>query len=187
MKSITIGLVATMLIAGPAIAQETASTSVTFKKLEKEEVPTVIMASVEKDFPERTMEEIALIPGKAYTDEWAVTEETKTAAQNFIPDYYTVSLGGKNTHGEAVYNRDGELLHYKEVIKNELLPRAIRTKISEEYPGYAELATQEVVRDGKQHTDYYKVRIRKGKDKETLYFNEDGKLFHHKKEAKRNS
>ena len=96
--------------------------------------------------------------------------------------YYTVSFGGNDVSGRAVYNAEGELLRYKEVIKDEPLPDAIRVAITEQYPGYKALKDKEVVKDGDQRIDYYKVKIRKRINHETLYFREDGELMHSKKD-----
>ena len=183
-KAIPVFLAGSLLTLGSAMAQIESET-VTAQKVKKEEVPTTVVASVEEDFPDKTVEDFALIPAKVYQEDWVVSksEQGVTDESTFDPQYYQVEFSGKGESGKAVYNSAGELIHSKEIIKDESLPEAITKKIADQYPDYQITKDKEVIKDGNKKVDYYQVEIKKGKDKEKLYFSENGEMLKGKKDA----
>lgn len=183
-KIIPVFLTGALFTFSGAMAQISSET-MTAQKVKKEEVPTTIVASVEEDFPEANVEDVVLIPAQAYQNDWVVTksEHGVSDESSFDPQYYEVTFNGKGESGKAVYNAEGDLIHSKETIKDEALPEMITRAIADKYPEYKVMKDKEVIRDGKKNIDYYQVKIKKGKEKETLYFSENGEMLKSKKDA----
>ena len=148
-----------------------------------------IVESIQEDYPDVDVQDWAILPAQAYQEEWVVSKDEKNVDDpaNFEPQYYSVSMKGKDVSGQAVYNAKGELMHSKEIIKDGQLPSAITKKLATDYSGYQVTKDKEVIKDGKHHTEYYKIRVKKGKEKQTLYFGENGELMHGKHDQDKNS
>ena len=71
------------------------------------------------------------------------SEKGVTDESTFEPQYYQVMYTGKGEGGKAIYDANGELIHSKEIIKDEVLPEAILNKIAEKYPEHKIMAVRE--------------------------------------------
>ena len=104
-------------------------------KLKKDEVPTAVVASLEKDFPKQIVAGYFGVPADLVGDTWYWNVERGADDKDF--DVYTIDLSTKDLKFYATYDKDGNLLNKKEEIIDKALPVNIRTAIGEEFPGYA--------------------------------------------------
>jgi hypothetical protein len=96
------------------------------------------------------------------------------------PDNYEVKI--KTTNGNiytALYDKDGELISWKAQLKDGYLPVSIQSKLkNENYNDWRVLSDVAYIREYKNNTEkYYVVKLKKGRQKKTLYFDEIGMLL----------
>ena len=183
MKTIPALVAGTLFTISGAMAQ--VDETITARVVGEDEIPGVVMESVAVDYPDMDYTDWQTLSPEAYEADWVVMDdEGDTEEEVLEPEYYEVDYRGKGIHGYAVYNSEGELLHSKEVIKDEALPEAITQAIAKDYPNHKVMGDKEVIRDGNKNVKYYEVNVEKGKDKEKLYFDKGGKMVS-KKEAER--
>ncbi|MEO5788976.1 MAG: hypothetical protein ACOH2D_07275 [Gelidibacter sp.] len=161
MKNFLIGLFILGLTSS-AFAQD----DIVFKaKLKKEQVPTVVLESVDVDFPGFVVEEFAALPIEYVEEDVYVNDDFDYDDV----DTYQISLTGKGKTLIATYNSEGKLLNTVENLKNVAPPAAISKALAQEYPGW-------VISKDSYHMSHYIH----GKEKERYRFTmtKDGKKKH---------
>ena len=89
---------------------------------------------------------------------------------------YTLTGSSKNATLLATYNKkDGNLINGHYVEKNTRLPRAILVTLVEENKGWTMTKNKTIVHDFDPQRTEYQVKMKNGKNKQTLYFNHAGK------------
>ena len=99
---------------------------------------------------------------------------------DYSPDEYYVKV--KTTSGNvynAVYNRDGHLVLWKAELKDGHLPEFIQSKLEKNnYSDWRVLSDVGYIKEYKNNAEkYYVVKIKKGSQKKTLYFDDSGALL----------
>ncbi len=148
-------------------------------KAREAEIPVVVVESYKNDFKGTTNEEWMIVPAALIGEEYVVTGFDNLNGAK--PTLYTVTIKGKNVKGEAVYDKEGKLLHFKEVIKDTALPANVRNAVVTKYPGYTFIKDLETIKEGKSNFIHYKVVIEKGKEKMALAVDASGKILREKK------
>jgi hypothetical protein len=145
-------------------------------KLKKEEVPTVVIKQLEKDFPNEVATKYFGIPADLVGE--TIFWNTERAADNKDFDFYTISLSGKGALFTATYDKDGKLLNKIEELKNITLPREIDRAIGTEFPGYAVQNDKMLLTAYKDNHEvvHYKVRLNKGKENFWVVYDADANL-----------
>lgn len=145
-------------------------------KIKKEEVPVVIIESIETDFPGFVLDEFKAIPLEFVEEDVIVNKNIAS-----LDDYETfeITLSGKGKLLEATYDRSGKLLSTKEHMKNVAPPVAVRQAISKAYPGWT-LAkdTYYMTHHGKgKARERYRLELIKGNEKMHVYTDANGKIL----------
>ncbi|MCB0634280.1 MAG: hypothetical protein R2824_12485 [Saprospiraceae bacterium] len=140
-------------------------------KLEKEDVPTVVISSMESDYPGMEITSYQAVPLEFIGEDWIVHPNM----DNFTDKNYStyvVSFSGSKLKGEATYDSDGNLISAQEELKDVPLPHTMQTAIAADYPGWA-MSKDHVVmtlkRDGQKKV-YYKVELTKGKEMKKVVY-----------------
>lgn len=150
-------------------------------KLEKENVPTVIIESVEEDFPEFTMEQFDAVPIQ-YIEEDVVINRDFNADEDY--NTYEITLSGKGRRLTATYDKSGKLLSTIEKGTNEFLPYAVREAVAKANPGWT------IVKDsykmmhftGHNAKERYKITLGKGNETMKIVTDANGKQLRQTRE-----
>lgn len=150
--------------------------TLTIKKIDKKEVPEGVVTSVERDFPGGTHEEWIWMPNTEFNEQYKVSHfnDLKDGNEN---NYYQVELNDDNMRGYAVYDKDGKLMHSREVLTDTRLPRAIDLAITKKYLGWKVIGGHEIIKTPNQENQTYSVEIEKGNEKRKLIMDKDGKFI----------
>jgi hypothetical protein len=177
-KQIFLMVMATFFCVGVYAQRESALEKTVVKKVGVKEVPAIILEGVEDDFGGEVLAEYAVMPVEVYQDEWQVTDKENNKKDYDQLNYYTVFLDGKGVNGQAVYDKDGNLLVFKAVIKDHALPGIVSKQILQKYPGWKIATDQEILKYGNvAYKHIYKVTITKGGMNKKLHFDQDGKMY----------
>jgi hypothetical protein len=162
-------------VATNAMAQTT--TELFTAKLEERTIPIELISKVKKDFPDNKIVEYRSFPMELIGENWVV-KTNPDADPNTPVDTYQVEMLGKDSKVSAIYSPNGNLISYRAKLKNVALPLEIDKKISEMYPGWIAAKDHETITVNKKNetSKYYKVEIKKGKEKMHLLFNKDLEL-----------
>ena len=180
-------LVALLLLAAGAVS---AQDEIFAAKLTRDKVPAVVLASVEKDFPDATITEYQALPVTIMEEGWVIT---KNKPMDGKYDTYYLTVKGNNFDGEVTYDADGNLVSAHEYARNVALPHNVARAIAIHHPGWApgkDHMTTTFYRGGKQKT-YYHVDLMKGAEHEKVVFDAHGNevnagRIHGKEKAERN-
>ncbi len=171
MKNLSLFLIACFsLIWSAGQAQEVLYT----QKLTRNKVPVMVIKSIEKDFPDATINGYSAIPMEKVGDELIINPDKNT--ENY--KMYEVDVMGKNFTGKAMYDEQGKLVRSTEVEKNFPLPYHIRYAIGVSYPGWAVVNDREVISyyQGERQQVYYRIRLAKGKEKALIVLDAHGNI-----------
>ncbi|GAB3926612.1 PepSY-like domain-containing protein [Larkinella terrae] len=177
MKTLSIALLLTGLSIGATQAQSPLEDqSVTITHVKKGEEPQQVMDAVKADFPNSIVTDVAFLPHALYGHEWAVSEN-KNTDENIEMLYYRVAANSPTLNYTAVYNKDGKLLSFKEIVKQALLPDAVTKTISNQFADWKIVGDQERIQYGKSSSNYYRVELAKGKAREKVFFDSNGTVL----------
>lgn len=150
-------------------------------KLKKEEVPAVIIESVEEDFPGFIIAEFRAIPIE-FIEEDIIVNRNITSNDDY--DTFQITLKGKGREFVATYTKDGKLLSEVEHGKNVVLPVSVRNTMSKAFPGWTvkEDNYKMIHYTGVKKKERYRIVLQKGKEMKKVYIDADGNLLSvHKK------
>jgi hypothetical protein len=145
-------------------------------KLAKEKVPTVIIESVQEDFPGFIMEEFDAVPIE-YVEDDVIVNKNFNSDEDY--DTYEISLSSKGRHITAIYDKKGTLISLVEKIKNAILPIAVVRNVEKAYPGWAfEKDNYKMVHyNGLKEKKRYKITLEKGIKRMKVYTDANGKIL----------
>jgi hypothetical protein len=175
---INIFLLSFTIFPGCLLAQDV-NDEVTVKelKLQKEEIPAAVAKTVTSDLKNEEPVQWTLISElvKSYGLSALMTGEG-----DVLPDNYYVRV--KTTNGsvyDAIYSPDGQLIRWKEKLKDEQLPAFIQSElIKDEYKDWKVVSDVYFIKEYRNTASkYYLVKIEKGRQKKNLYFNDNGMLL----------
>ena len=151
------------------VAQE-----VVFKPVKPGEEPKAVLDSIKKEFPDPVIRTFSLLPGKTYGEQWNVHRSRIEVVNN--PDYYEVDIKTPKGYQTQVYDKDGNLLRVKQVIKDVDLPEVVQNAIATEFPGWTILEEQERISSAEKYTLEYKVKLKKGLLRKTVFVDPAGNI-----------
>ncbi|MEP6845170.1 MAG: hypothetical protein ABI861_04175 [Panacibacter sp.] len=153
MKRIILSAAAIMLIISGTFAgtnKEKSTSTTSNRKLQQ----------VFKEFPGLS----TTIPSSVEVQKNLSVEIYKDDDENETTDFYKVSLAGKHYNEEAVYDRNGMLVSYKDKLTDKSMPHAIAVAIQEKHPAAVITKDKEIIKDSKgAKKDEYKVYFKDGK------------------------
>ena len=172
MKSLMLGILMT------GLSIQTYAQDVVFKaKLDKEDLPTVVLEAVETDFPDYTVTEYAALPVELVDEDIFVNTDISPDAK--YDTYQLVLKQGNGNTMEAAYDMDGKLIETLEHLKNVTPPSAVRNSIASAFPGWTiEKDTFKMVHySGKNAKERYKLILGKKNDKMKVYTDQNGTIL----------
>jgi hypothetical protein len=146
-------------------------------KLQKSEIPEKVANSIVNSFTYEEPVQWSVFPELIRT---YGGEKNTTKVSDFDLENYYVKL--KTSNGstyEAIYSKDGELIKWSEKLKNERLPFYISAALlKNEYNDWRVVSDANYINATKGNvTKQYAVKLQKGGEKKTLYFDERGELL----------
>ncbi|PWN07415.1 PepSY-like domain-containing protein [Rhodohalobacter mucosus] len=126
-------------------------------EIDKSEVPEAVLQAIESDYMSCSGE---------------ITWYIHSGSDNI--NYYVVNATGDKITCEAYYDRNGNLIHSKTVMKDAKLPIPILEAVYEIYPEWTITEDHVVIRDFDENKMYSEVEITKGRESKTLYFDSNG-------------
>lgn len=132
---------------------------------------TIILDSIKRVLPAPVSQILSVVNGRA----WNV-DITPVSGESEVTRYY-VYLKGKDGRQTLVFNKDGNLVHAKQVIKNVDVPEPIEKALKTRYRGWAVLGNEERhIADNRKTSADYKVILKKGMIKKAVLFDPDGDI-----------
>ncbi|GAB3853854.1 hypothetical protein GCM10028822_23120 [Hymenobacter terrigena] len=177
MKTTLIAVLLSGASLSAAWAQEpTEAEAVTIIHVKKGEEPQKVMSALQKDFPGSIVKDVSTIPGTLYGQEWSINEE-KPAAGQANATYYQVNASSKGMAYTAVYDKNGNLLSSRKVLKNTALPIDAAKNVATQFPGWLIVGDQEKLTVHNQHDKVaYRVIIKKGQEEKKVFLDGDGHI-----------
>lgn len=184
MKRVSIAFLVACLAFGYVQAQSTQSQEIAMKSLKKGEEPKEVLDALKKDFPGGAVQGMSVIPLSLYGKEWSVSERNKIDDKSSI-SFYQVDGKGKSGNFSAVYDKNGKLMSYKEVIKEAELPASIRSTLGNQFAGWQVTGDREKVKYNHGNIKIaYRVNLKKDKEHKHVFFDETGKIMRTDKKMK---
>lgn len=145
-------------------------------KLKKEEVPNVIIESVEEDFPDFIVEEYRPVPLEFIGEDVIVNRNINS---NDDYDTYQITFKGKGERLVATYNKDGKLLSTVENGKNIAPPISVDNAVEKAYPEW--IITKDnykiVHYTGSKKIERYKLVLENSGKKIRVYTDASGNIL----------
>ena len=177
MKTLFLISLLNLLVIFPSISQveEKVGEEVPLKEIivPIDKIPATVVKAAKHDFIDGDVLQWSKISQLFNEYEWNV-KPNKSGAE--IPDEYMVYMKTKDgSNMVAVYTKDGKLVRSKEKIKNAIVPQVIEKSIQEgAYKGWKTVGDKELVKDYQNKlAKHYIVRVQKGNQKRTLYFDDN--------------
>ena len=149
-------------------------------KLKKENVPTIVLESIDEDFPGLILEAIRAIP-IVYVEDDVIINKNFNIDKDY--DTYEIDLRTNNRTIIAMYDKSGKLLSTVERAKSELLPIAVQMSIVKAYPGWIIFKDSYLMVHFKDHKtkERYKLTLQNGPKKVKVYMDKNGVILSHKR------
>lgn len=146
------------------------------KKVEKNEVPVLILSSAERDFPAETYSDWVIWSNSAFNKHY-MANYVRVVKQEEGTNYYQMTRIGNDTNGFAVYDPEGVLIHSRLILENTQLPRPIVLAITKKYLGWSITGDREVIKIPSEASQSFSFAIESGNEKRRLLMAEDGKFI----------
>ena len=144
-------------------------------KIEKKEVPKVVMDNYIIDCPMTTNESWYGYP--AFVDESDWFGYDPYLYTTTYPAYYIVEFEKEGVPQKVIYSKSGKKIATHKVFKTDL-PKAVSVAIGKsKYKTWMFVKDNEMMFKHSNKMNVYKVIVEKGTEKRALYFQEDGKLI----------
>jgi len=157
------------------VSEEVPEESLTLKK---GNIPPAIIKAAQDLFQGSTQIKWGVFPYELKDYGWVVNKD-----YNEPIDHYEIYLKTKNGSDVfAVFESTGELIRYRLIDKNAVLPAPVLKAISKtEYKDWKIVGdTEKVTSKQKNVTEHYIVRLEKGGQRKTLYYTLKGEGFTNK-------
>lgn len=148
---------------------------VALKPTENPKTPQVVLDSIAKAFPAPISQTLSTITAQNYGKQWDV--EITPASEKESPLYYQVYIHNKSGRYTAIYDKNGNILRLKQILKDVSLPEPVGETLKSKYQGWSLVDKKErIINGGKSASTEYKVLLKKGFAKKAVYFDESGKV-----------
>ncbi len=178
MKTVSMAL----LLAGLSIAAVQAQSAVqvetvTISHVKKGEAPSQVMEALKADFPQAIVKNVTMLPRALQGKQWSLTQQGNLSA-NVQLTCYQVQASGKNGNFSALYNKDGQLVSYHELIRQADLPQPVKATLVGSFAGYTVASGQERIhlKSGKQKI-MYRVELAAGKKHKAVVLDPQGTVI----------
>lgn len=161
-------------IIGNAMAQTGTPNS---KRINENDVPVVVLEALEKQFLDVTEEKWRLIPFDVFDKEYVMNYQEEGNVHNGLINYYEVSINIGGDKIAVVYNKNGHLIHSREVVKNEEIPQEVMASVARNFPGWKIVFDSSVLKDESSNLLCYRVEIEKEKKHKMLMIGKHGTIM----------
>ena len=172
-----------LFIAGSTLYAQSGDEILFHAKVKKEDVPGVIIESVEDDFPGYSIVQTYGTPVEIVEDNWYIDVDKPITGGKY--DTYTLKISDKQGEIVALYDAQGNLISEHGKLKNVALPAHIQKAIGQHFPNWV-VAQDKVImtahRDGQKKV-HYKVKLEKGGKSFKAVFDANGNLLKGKQYA----
>lgn len=182
MKKLIFSLSFLLVALFPLVAQEaTESEQVPEESLtlKKGNIPPAVLKMAEDLFKEHSQVEWGMFPYELKNYGWVVNKD-----YNEPIDHYEIHMKTKNGIDVfAVFESTGELVRYRTIDKNAAIPESIVAAIGKsQYKDWKIAKGTEVITDKQQNVvEHYAVKLEKGNQKKTVYYNIKGEVLTNKR------
>ena len=153
-----------------------ADETLVIKAVKKGDEPKQVMDAVKSDFPDVIVKDVAFLPSALYGREWALSERNNTDNKTELM-FYQVSAYGPTGHFQAVYDKAGKLLSFKQALKDAELPDAVSNTLKTLYGDWTVSGDKEYFSYDLKKTDVaYRVTLTKGHKHKHLLIDPSGKI-----------
>ena len=150
--------------------------AMTITHVKKGEEPQKVMSALEKDFPSSIVQDVSTMPGSLYGQEWSVTEE-KPVSNPVDLTYYQVRASSKGMAYTAVYDKNGNLVSSRKIMKNTPLPIDAAKNVASQFPDWQMVGDREKITIHNQHNKVaYRVEIKKGMEEKKVFLDGSGHI-----------
>ncbi len=148
-------------------------TEVVLTPVKNGEAPQALLDSIKKAFPHPVSQTLSTITAATYGEAWNVSINPASAELN--PLYYHVYMRGKNGIQTLIYDKQGNLLKVKQVIKNSEIPDKVKNTLKTKYAGWSTVGNEERITNANGRIGIeYKVILKKGIIKKAVFIGQEG-------------
>ncbi len=149
-------------------------------RLNKSEIPAFISKDVMNDFKNGEPVQWSLIPEllKTYGLSAGMNDPSGSSPETFFVKFKTTN----GSFYEALYSSDGNLIRWKEKLKDGQLPLYIENELlNQESNNWKVVSDVDYIRENKDNfSKHYTVTLKKGNERKTLQFDDKGLLLTNK-------
>ena len=134
------------------------------------DIPTAVREAIEADFAHWRQIKWYAFDRSCNAYSTVITESNEVGID---PDMYVANCENGDVAIEAVYNRNGELIRAKTVLKQKAIPSEIQDIIDNEYPEWGVKKYEVIIQNFDVNRKYHKVKIKNSHKNKTIYFDKD--------------
>ncbi|MBD0256213.1 MAG: PepSY-like domain-containing protein [Cytophagales bacterium] len=147
-------------------------------KLARDQVPQVVVAGFEEEFPVAEFVDWYSYP--VFYDDWGwYTLDPVYEVIEKVPAYYLVEFTESGTPRKTIFNKKGEKAATRRTVKEADLPKAVTDGLHRSaFKDWKVVGEREEVTRHRDKQKVYKLEVEKGTEKRFLFFDPAGKLMH---------
>ncbi|MBL0742721.1 hypothetical protein [Chryseolinea lacunae] len=168
-------LIFACMAAGLAAQAQSNTETFLLTRVKKGEEPTAVMTAIKQDFPKAIVGDLNILPAKLYGERWSVNLDDHL--NGATPDFYMVNMKEAGEQYKAVYDKNGNLVSSKTVLKKADLPEEVSAAIHQKYPDWSIVNDREKITTHQGAVrEVFHVEIHKNKQHRNLFVNPDGTM-----------
>lgn len=161
---------------------QTAKSKGSKKRVKKADVPTEVTEQFTVLYPNIDAEDWYAYDYYWDTETDEVEEDSLIEVEYLYPEFYEVDFMMESKPYRSIFSRIGEFIETRRIIKEDELPSAVSNALKKgEYKDWELVGEREKVEKTPKKETLYRVRVRKGKERQVLLFDSNGKLVQAKK------
>ncbi|HSZ71485.1 MAG TPA: hypothetical protein VK750_02340 [Cytophagaceae bacterium] len=193
MKNIFLSFMLVFATVAYMSAQQTKNASVkkeqksSKKKIKQTDVPKEVVESFLFIYPEQPVAQWYAYPYYWDFENDDLDLDSNTYIEYLHPEYYEVEVFKEGKMHHSLFSKSGKHIHTRKKIKKEELPKVVSDAFnSGPYKDWTVVGDHEIVYTNEPDIIFYKMTVKKGKEKSVLYYGEkNGELVQVKTIRKR--
>lgn len=139
-------------------------------------VPQEVLTKIKTDFPKHTVTVYTTVPVEIVDYTVILDDIAKSGKEH---KSYQIDMTGKDNTISALYDYRGNLVHYRQKLKDTAIPLEIATDITARFPGYAFSKDHEkiVINSKAESTVRYKILITDAANNDRMHLIYDGNFM----------
>ncbi len=140
-------------------------------------IPANIVEEVEEEYGDYFIDHIAVVTVDIIENDYELIYKKKPV-KGLFSNTYEVMVTGDDGVAKIYFDKNGNVVLYKENIKGKKLPPGLADYVAEKYAGWGVIGTGEFIKSNlKSEKIVYRVRLKNGKKQKEVSFTEKGEYL----------